>query len=259
MAVDLIGSGKKFVALVELKKKSKRKIKEIAKEIVAQNKNVKTVLQRVHGAKGKFRLRENKTIWGNKATEVLHKEHGYMLKLDPRFVYFSPRESTIRRYVSQKVKPNERILVMFSGVGPYPIYISKIQPRVKEIVAVEINPKSVEYMKENVRINKVSHLVTPIKGEVRKVCKKFDSEFDRIIMPMIYSKRFLPLAAKCSKKSATINLYMISNEKKLFEDCKGFIRKTFKKIKRRYEIKDMRKISLYAPGKWKVLMEIKLK
>lgn len=259
MAIDLIGSGNKVVALVELGKGKKENIKKIAQKIVEHNKNVKTVLQRKHGVRGRFRLRENKIVWGDKNTEVVHQEYGYKLKLDPRSVYFSPRESTIRQHISKKIRPNEKILVMFAGVGPFPISISKAQPKVKEIVAVEVNPKAVDYMKENVRINKASHLVTPIEGDVKKVCKNFVAEFDRIIMPMIKSKDYLPLAAGCAKKSATIYLYMISEQKNLFEDCKKFIDSVFKKLKNRYEVKGMRKISLYAPGKWKVLMEIKLK
>lgn len=257
MAIDLIGSGDKVVALVEIG--SKKEIKEVVKEIVAHNKNVKSVLERVPGTKGEFRLRKSKLVWGDKNTEVLHKEYGYVLRLDPRVVYFSPRESTIRQHISSQVKPGESVLVMFAGICPFAICISKIQPKVKEIVAVEINSAAFDYMKENIRMNKASHLVTPIEGDVRKVCKKFSAEFDRIIMPMIKSKDYLPLAIGCAKKSATIYLYMISKQKNLFEDCKKFIDSVFKKLKKRYEVKGMRKISLYAPGKWKVLMEIKLK
>src|SRR5437879_480204 len=111
MGVDLIGSGDKIVALVELEKGSKKKTKDVAKEIVRHNKSVKSVLQRVHGTKGRFRLREQKLIWGDKNTEVLHKEHGYMIKVDPRVVYFSPRESTVRQYISRQVKPKEKVLI----------------------------------------------------------------------------------------------------------------------------------------------------
>lgn len=259
MATDLIGSGNKFVALVELEKGQKKKIKKVAEEIVMNNKNVKTVLDRSPCTYGKFRLKKQKIILGQKNTEVLHKEYGHFLKLDPRKVYFSPRESTIRRYISKKIKSKEKILLMFAGVGPYAISISKAQPKIKEIVSIEENPHAFRYLKENIRINKVSHLITPVKGDVKNVCKNFVPDFDRIIMPMIKAKDFLELAAKLVKKSGTIDIYMVSKEKELFKDSEKFIAGVFKKIKRQYEIKDMRKISLYAPGKWKVLMEIKLK
>lgn len=260
MGIDLIGSGEKTVAIVELKRSTKKKIKETVDHIRRHNKNVKSVLRKLHGVRGKFRLKNSELIWGDKNTEVLHKEYGYVLKLNPRFMYFSPRESTIRQYVSEKVKPKENILVMFAGVGPYPISIAKKQPKIKQVVAVEINPKAAKYLRENVKINKVSDLVVPIEGDVTDVCKDLTGKFDRIIMPMrIKSKSYLPLAVKCAKKSGIIQIYMITNEREKFKDVKKDIDSTMKKLKKRYEVKDMHKISLYAPHKWKVLMEIKLK
>jgi len=259
MGVDLIGSGDKIVALVEVEEGSVRKMEDVVREITAHNKNVRSVLQRTHGTEGKFRLREQKLVWGGEDTEVVHREYGYVLKLDPRFVYFSPRESTIRRYISSHVRPGEKILVMFAGVGPYAICMSKMQPEVGEIVAVEANPKAVEYMRENVRVNKVSHLVTPVEGDVEDFCAKSDAKFDRIVMPMVNSKDFLGIAADAAKKGGVVYVYMVSGEDRLFKDCEEFISDAFEKLKVRYEVRDMRKISLYAPGKWKVLMEIIVK
>ena len=101
--------------------------------------------------------------------------------------------------------------------------------------------------------------MTVVEGDVKDVCEKSGNIFDRIIMPMKGSEEFLELAAKCAKKSAVIQVYMISKVENIFKDCEDFISSVFKKIKIGYEIKNMSKISLYAPGKWKVLMEIKLK
>jgi tRNA (guanine37-N1)-methyltransferase len=258
MGIDLIGSEDKTVALVELRRATKKKLKEVVEKIRRHNKNVKSIVKKVHGTRGKFRLRKNELIWGNKNTEVVHKEYGYFLKLNPLDVYFSPRESTIRQYVCKKIRPKENILVMFAGIGPYAICIAKKQPRVKQIVAVEINPKAARYLGENVSLNKVSHLVIPIQGHV-KICEDLPGKFDRVIMPMVKSLDYLPLAARCSKKNGTIHLYTISKEKNNFGDCEKLVASIMKKIKKRYEVKDIRKISLYAPRKWKVLMEIKLK
>lgn len=258
MGIDLIGSGDRAVAVVEIEKKSKRKIKDVAREIMGHNKNVKAVVQRTYGVRGKFRLSKHKLILGEKNVEVLHKEYGYTLKVNPSLVYFSPRESTVRQHIARQVKPQERVLVMFAGICPYAICIAKNQPKVSEIVAVEFNPKGIEYMKENIRMNKVSHLVTPIEGDVRRVSGSL-GKFDRIIMPMKEARDFLDVAVKCSDKSAIIDVYMISEEKNLFHDCEKFISGALKKLKAKYEIVDRRKISLYAPGKWKVLMGIKLK
>ncbi len=259
MGVDLIGSGDKIVAIVEVDEDSKRNPVDVANEIMSENKNVKTVLERVHGVRGKFRLREHKIIVGDEDTEVAHKEYGYTLKMDPRFVYFSPRESTIRQHISKQVRPDEKILVMFAGVGPYPVCICKTQPKVREVVAVEANPKAVDYMRENVRINKLSHMVTPLGGDVNEVCIEFKGEFDRVIMPMIEAREYLELASRCTKPSGTIYVYMVSDESNLYNDCKEFVRDAFKRIGRAYDVVEERKIALYSPGKWKVLIALRLK
>lgn len=259
MGVDLIGSGEKVVAVVEIEEGSGRNPVDVADEIMRGNRNVTTVLERVHGVRGKFRLREHKIIVGSENTEVLHKEYGYSLKMDPRFVYFSPRESTIRNHIARQVKAGERVLVMFAGVGPYPVCICKTQPKVGEVVAVEVNPKAVEYLNGNVRINKLSHLVTPIGGDVTEVCANFDKEFDRIIMPMIEAKDFLELAVKCAKKPGMIQVYMVSDEADLYKDCERFIDETFKRRSTGYEVVEEKKIALYSPGKWKVLIGITVK
>lgn len=259
MGIDLIGSGNKTVAMLELNRATKKKIEESIERIRRHNKNVSSILLRTDCTKGKFRTRKNKLVWGKANTEVVHQEYGYRLKLDPRDVYFSPRESTIRQYVGAKVKPKENVLVMFAGVGPYAVCIAKKQPKVNQIVAVEVNPVAAKYMRENVKLNKVSDLVVPIEGDVKDVLDDLDGKFSRVIMPMVKAKDYLPLAVSSAKKNGTIQLYMVTNEREKLKDVKKDVAKTMKKVKKRYEIKDMRKISLYAPHKWKVLMEIKLK
>lgn len=257
MGIDLIGSGDKTVAVVEVGDESVTD-EEIVRRIIGSNKNVRSVVKRRFGAEERYRTRETKVIWGDKDTEVLHREYGYALKADPQKVYFSPRESTMRRYVSGQVGENEKVLVMFAGVGPYPISIAKTQPKVKEIVSVEWNPDAVKYMKENVRLNKVSHLVTPVEGDVRSVCGEFDRDFDRVIMPMINAGDYIDLAVRCTRKGGMIQIYLVSN-KENFDDSRSFVAEKLKSLGESYEIKGVRKIGMFAPGKWKILMEIKLK
>ena len=258
MGIDLIGSGEKIVAVVELDEEN-RKIEDVAKQIMEDNKNVKTVIQEFPGTKGKFRLKKQKIIAGDKDTEVVHKEHGYTIKVDPTKVYFSPREGTVRLYVSSQVQPKEKILVMFAGAGPYLMAVSKLHPDVKEIIGVEINPEGVKYMKENIRMNRISHITTPVLDDVENFCKANEKEFDRIIMPMVHARDYLDTAISSAKTGGTIHIYMVSEDEDSYKDAEKFISETFKKAGREYEISGKAKISLFAPGKWKVLMEIKVK
>jgi tRNA (guanine37-N1)-methyltransferase len=257
--MDLVCSGDNVVAVAELRRVTKKSTREIVEKIRRHNKNVKSVVVRGSGTKGDFRLRKQKIVWGAKNTEVVHQEYGYRLKLDPRFVYFSPRESTIRQYVFEKVRPKENVLLMFAGVGPYAIGMARKQPKVGQIVAVEFNPKAAEYMRENIILNRVSDKVVAIEGDVSDVCEDLAEKFNRIVMPMIKAGDFLQIAAKCAKRTGTIHVYLTTNEREKGRDWKKLVTREMKRAGKRYQIKDVRRISLYAPHKWKILVEIKLK
>jgi tRNA (guanine37-N1)-methyltransferase len=259
MGVDIVGSEEKMVAIVELEEGTEKKIEEVAAEIMNQNPGVKTVLQKFPGTKGSFRIKEYRLVAGVTDTEVIHKEYGFVIKLDPQKVYFSPRESTVRQHIASRVRPGDRVLVMFAGVGPCAIAISKAQPKVREVVAVELNPDAFRYMKDNIRMNKVAHLVSPILGDVRIVCANMREEFDKIVMPMVGASQFIDLATQCCKRGGLIQIYMLSSKENIFEDCKLELQEKLKNINREYEIEGERKIALYSPGKWKVLIEVRMK
>lgn len=259
MGMDVVGSGDRMVALVELEEGSEKNIEEVAREVMAENGNIKSVLQKFPGTKGGYRTKTYKFIAGDRNTEVLHKEYGYLLKLDPQKVYFSPRESTVRQHISGRVMPGDRVLVMFAGVGPYPVCMAKTQPKLSEVVAVEFNPEAFRYMKDNVRMNKIAHLVTPLMGDVREVCAEMQGQFDVVVMPMIEAFDFIDLAIRCCKRGGLVNVYMVSDKGRLYEDCRAAIKEKMEAAGREYEIEDESKVGLYSPGKWKVLIEIRMK
>ena len=244
VAFDVIGSGDKAVAIVEAKEGASPK--EIAKQIMEKHSNVKSVLEKVSGRQGKFRTYKLKLIAGDKNTEVLHKEHGMVFKLDPAKVYFSPRESQERQRIANLVKPNEQVLVMFSGAGPFAIAIAKAQPSA-EITAVDANRTAIKYADENRKLNRA--------WNVKNICKdaeKFSSKekFNRIIMPLPESAwKFLPQAIKWAKKGAVIHLYAIGSDAKKLKDVNDKIPKGLKIVSRE-------KVLPFAPRKWKIRIDL---
>lgn len=257
---DIVGSGEKSVAIVEIPKEIENKENLIAKTIIQLNKNVKSVLRKISERKGEFRIRRYKLIVGDSNTEVVHKEYGYLLKLDPQKVYFSPRESTERQRIATQVKPNETVMLMFSGIGCMAVAIAKKQPKVGKIIAVEINPSAVDYMKENLRMNKISHLVSPVLGDVKKVCKNFYGKCDRVIMPLpIGAEKFLDVAVNCLKEKGIIHFYNIGSKDGLFSNAEKLIEEKLKSLKKRYKIISKRKILQYAPRKWKICIDLMVK
>ncbi|MGC8993370.1 MAG: methyltransferase, partial [Candidatus Aenigmatarchaeota archaeon] len=142
----------------------------------------------------------------------------------------------------------------------YAIQIAKKQPKVKEVIAIEINPIAVKYAKENVKLNKVEDKVKVIEGDVREKCVEFFNKCDRVVMPLpMGAENFLDLAVKCLKKKGIIHFYNWGKEPNVFENVEKIIKEEMEKLRVKYKIINERKVLPYAPRKWKVCVEILVK
>lgn len=260
VSFDVVGSKEKAVAIVEIEEKLKDRRKDIAEEIMKKNKNVKSVLEKSSERKGELRLRELNLILGDTNTEVIHKEYGYSLKLDPKKTYFSPREATERQRIASQVKEKEIVLVMFSGICPFAIAIAKKQPEVEKIYAIELNRDAHEYAAENVRINKLSHKIILIQGDARETAKKYFGIFDRVVMPLpLGAENFLDVAINCLKNDVgIIHFYNWGKEDDLFSNALNAIEENSKKLNKKIEILNKIKVLPYGPRKWKVCIDFKV-
>jgi tRNA (guanine37-N1)-methyltransferase len=248
IAYEVIGNKEKSVALMGPDVKSPRKA---AKEIMKRHKAVKSVLQKTK-RRGEFRLNPSKLIAGSRDTEVIHKEHNYLIKVDPRKVYFSPREGTERQRIVEMVKPGERILVMFSGAAPYAIAIGKKHLHNK-IVCVEINLMAVEYAAKNARLNKLTN-IRNICWDVRRA--RGLGGFDRVIMPLPETAvEFLDVAVAHSKKGTIIHLYGFARD---FKELENKVKEKAEIYNFRYKIVGKQKVLPYAPRVSKVRLDIKV-
>ncbi|MEM5776882.1 MAG: class I SAM-dependent methyltransferase family protein [Candidatus Aenigmatarchaeota archaeon] len=250
---EIIGSREKAIAIVEIDEKDKKNQRKIAEKIMLKHKNVKTVLKKTSERMGVERLRKYRLLLGEKNTEVVHIEYGYKIMLDPRKVYFSPRESTERQRIASLVKEGETVMVMFAGVGPIAIAIAKKQSKVEKIIAIEINSKAVKYMKKNVKINKLEEKIEVIEGDVREKCVEYYGKCDRVIMPLPHkSDLFLDVALKCLKEDGWIHLYVIKGEDEINEFAK--------KIAQNIDAKEfnVKRVLPYAPRVNKYCIDFKL-
>jgi len=250
IAYDIIGNKEKAVALIGINAKNPKKT---AKEIMKRHKNVKSVLRKLAERKDTYRLYPCKLLVGDKNTEVIHKEHGYLIEVDPQKVYFSSREGTERQRIAKMVKSGEKILVMFSGAAPYAIAIGKKHSDCK-ITCIEINVKGIEYSEKNVRLNKL-HNIKNICADVKDV--RNIGKFDRIIMPLVERAiEYLDEAFLHSKKGTIIHLYGIS--KNGFKDLEEKVKEIAKIYNIKYKIVKRQKVLPYAPRIMKVRLDIKI-
>lgn len=248
---DVIGDRERAVAVLEIKEGLNEK--KVAKEIMKRHKSVKTVLRKVKPRAGIYRIYTCKIISGSKNTEVIHKEHGYLLKLDPKKVFFSPREATERQRIVKLVKPKERILVMFSGVAPFAIAIAKKFPET-EIICIDWNLDAIKYAEKNVKLNKLSNIKNYC-WDIRDA--RGLGKFDRILMPLPEGAyEYLDTAFACSKKGTVIHLYGIANQD--FKDLIKKVKDIMKTYNIKYRIVGKEKILPYSPRRWKVRLDVKV-
>ena len=207
---------------------------ELAKELI-KRKNIRTVAKRVGEVEGPYRIKRVKVILGENTTETIHKENGVRLLVDINKVYFSPRLQTERLRVINQVKEGETIIDMFAGVGPFSIEIAK-HKKVKIIYAIDHNPDAIKYLKENIKLNKISNVV-PILGDALEEIKALPKA-NRIIMnaPRQNNNETLAAAGKKTKRGGIIHFY-ISSELVENIDFSGF------------KIVAKRRVIDYAPGK----------
>jgi len=257
---DIIGNKEKAVAIVQIPEELEDKKRLIAEIITKLNKNVKTVLRKLSGRKGKYRLYRFELLLGDPNTEVIHKEFNYYLKLDPQKVFFSPREAKERQRIASQVKPKEKVLIMFSGVAPYLTAIIKKQPNVEKVYGIEINPEAHKYALENIRINKVSHKVILINGDVKEIMPKMKGKFDRIAMPLSREGYlYLDLAFEKIKKGGIIHFYYApAPEEDLFSKAEEIVKEVTSKMNRKVEILERVRVLPYGTRLWKVCLDIRV-
>ena len=248
-AYDIIGD----IAILELKSEIDKKEKLIAETLLKLHKNIKVVAKKVRKHSGIYRLRKIKILAGEKRKHTLYKENEVKIKLDVEKCYFSPRLSTERLRIANKIKKGESILVMFSGVGPYPLVIAK-HSKPKEIVAIEINPIAHKYAQENVKLNKFTNIKL-LKGDVKKILPKIRKKFDRVLMPYpMDGKSFLDLAIKKTKKNGILHFYIFLNEKDIPKAGKTEIEKYTKK----YRLLKTQKCGKFSPYKYRIRFDFKI-
>ena len=178
-AYDLLGD----IIILVIPEELERRENEIASAILAHNHRIKVVAKRAAIYGGEFRRRPIKIIGGEIRRETEVREFGIRLRLNVEDVYFSARSGNERKRIGSIVRKGENVLVLFSGIGPYPLMISKYSGA-KHIVGIEKNPIAHEYGLLNVELNKKLNNIELIQGDVKEVMPLLTAEFDRIIMPL---------------------------------------------------------------------------
>ena len=138
--------------------------KEKIAEIYAQVLNVKTIIQK-NKISGELRKPEDTELLYGKETVTEISEYGIKYKLDLAEIMWSPGNTGWRSALSGPEEVSEfytfdkpkTIIDYFAGIGYFSIQMAKGYPEA-EIIAIDKNPKSIEYLSLNAKNNSVGNI-----------------------------------------------------------------------------------------------------
>ncbi len=200
---DVVGD----MAVIIIPKELECREKVIGEAVLANNPKIKVVAKRDGLYSGEFRTIPLHVIAGEDRKETEHREYGVRLLVNPETVYFSVRSGTERKRIATLVQPGEDVLVLFSGIAPYPLVIS-LNSQANRIVGIEKNPEAHKYGLKNLAHNKRVKNVQLLLGDVREVLPESGQSFDRIIMPLPKGGEvFLRCALSALKPHGMLHFY----------------------------------------------------
>ena len=166
------------IITIDFKNIDKDKKNEIAK-IYAEELKVKTVIQK-SSVSGELRKPDNiNLLYGNETiTEI--SEYGVKYKLDLAEIMWSPGNTGWRSALAGPEKVSDFysfnkpkvIIDYFAGIGYFAIQMAKGYPKSK-IIAVDKNPKSIEYLTMNCIENGIENIEI-INEDCRNITSKAD-------------------------------------------------------------------------------------
>lgn len=262
--MDIIGD----IAILKIPLSLEDKKTILAEALLKEAPYIKTVFMQTAPTKGDYRLKELKWLAGEEKSVTIHKEYGCLFKVDVQKAFFSPRLSFERRRIAEFVKENpvnssETIINLFAGVGCFSILIAKVNPSVK-VFSIDLNPDAIQYMVENILINKVRGKVIAVLSEARKIVNEFFlDKADRVLMPLPEKAyEFLDVSVAALKPSGGFIHYQdfIQAKKKneALKKAEEKISEKLKELKVEFQLYNSRVIKDVAPYKFQIALDVKV-
>ncbi|MEM2878836.1 MAG: class I SAM-dependent methyltransferase family protein [Candidatus Hadarchaeales archaeon] len=242
------------VAIISLPEGLMHRSADIARALLGTG-GTRTVMLRERGVCGRRRVPGLKFLAGDPETETLHRENGCAFRIDPAIVMFSSGNMHERARIAGLVGDGEVVADMFAGVGQFTIPIAR-HSGCRRVYAAEINPVAFGYLRENVRINRVGHLVVPLLGDCTEVLPRGIA--DRVIMGILHvSQAYIKAAMDVLKPEGGIVHYHESVPSRVrFERPEKNLRSAAGN--REIEILGRRVVKRYSPGVDHVVLDVRV-
>jgi len=250
---DLLGN----IAIIKAEALTKKEKLKKAKKIL-ENPKIKTVLEKITNVQGRLRTIKTEHLLGEKTLIAKYKENNSIFKFNVETCYFSSRLSGERKKIAGKIKKKNNVLVMFAGVGVYPIVIYKyIKP--KKIIAIEIGKDCCKYFKENLKLNKIpKSKIEIIQGDVKKKIKSNFEKFDVVIMARPNLKEsFLKQGLEACKRNTRLFYYGFCNANEIRALTKD-LQNQAEELSRKIKLIEIIRAGDIAPYKFRYRIEFKV-
>lgn len=226
----------------------------IAKTLLSIYPKCRSVV-RDFGIEGQLRQPKRELLLGS-GTETVHKEHGCFFKQDVTKVMYSKGNLEERKRMS-RLGRREVVVDMFAGIGYFSIPMA-VHARPEKIISIEINPESFAYLKENIRLNHVEDIITPVLGDSTQAAP--EGEADRVIMGYVgTTHHYLEAAIKTLKKNGGILHYHETVPESLAKTRpEERIKNAVESLGKKVEVIEIRRIKKYSPGVLHVVVDARI-
>lgn len=240
------------IIIVTVRKELDKRKKDIGKALLDLYPGCRTVLLD-RGIIGQTRLPIREIIAGS-GTETIHIENKCKFKIDAMKLMYSKGNLAERKRMSRSGK-GEIVVDMFAGIGYFSIPMA-VHSKPMKIIAIEINPESINYLRENIRLNKVENIIEPVAGDCSVVTPV--GMADRVIMGYLDGYEYLEHGIRALKPGGILHYHEAvpeAVEKRPIER----IFETAGQHGREAEIIGSRRIKKYAPGVWHLVVDARIR
>ncbi|GFO96240.1 trNA methylase trm12p Wyeosine biosynthesis [groundwater metagenome] len=239
------------VIIITLRQELEIRKKDIAKALLSIYPGCRTVLLD-RGISGKMRQPMRELISGEK-TETIHRENGCQFRLDAMRIMYSQGNLYERMRMSRLGK-GEVVVDMFAGIGYFSIQMA-VHSKPETIFAIEINPVSFGYLRENIRRNRVEDIIEPVEGDCSLIAPRGIA--DRVIMGYLNAHHYIEHGIRALVPGGVLHYHEAVPEAVEQRPVERIV-EAAGKLGRKVEIIEARKVKKYSPGVWHVVVDAKI-
>jgi tRNA (guanine37-N1)-methyltransferase len=254
-SLDIVGE----IAIVELNDLLTPYEAQIGHAIMVVNSRVTTVYAKEGGVEGIRRLRPLRLIAGKNQSNTIHTEYGVKLAIDITHAYFSPRLGTEHDRVTRLIHPNEVIVDMFTGVGPFALLAAKRHK--VQVFAIDVNPQAIQCLKQSLSLNRLAGEVVPLVGDTRTIIRnQLAGKADRIIMNLPNDAiTYLDAASKAlNPKGGVIHFYGVTTKSVSLQDLERNVLEQLTEQGWKVQVLNSRVVRPAAPHENQIVLDLHL-